>query len=95
MNGPPNLSLSTGGLAAILALGIGCTAVTFGLWNWGLLHVEAARGGVFGNLEPLVGAGLGVAFLGDVLGPFSLAGGVLLLVAAFLVTRPARVPAAL
>jgi drug/metabolite transporter (DMT)-like permease len=53
-----------------------------------MLHVEAARGGVIGNLEPLIGAALGVVFLGDVLGPFSLAGGVLLLIAAVLVTRP-------
>ena len=88
MDGPPNLALSGGGLAAILTLGLACTAVTFGLWNWGLLHVDASRGGVFGNLEPLVGAGLGVAFLGDVLGPTAVAGGVLLLVAALLVTRP-------
>lgn len=88
LEGPPPLALTGGTWASVLALGIACTAVTFGLWNWGMLHVEAARGGVLGNLEPLIGAALGVVFLGDVLGPFSLAGGVLLLVAAVLVTRP-------
>lgn len=93
MEGPPNLDVSPGAVAAILTLGLACTAVTFGLWNWGLLRVDASRGGVFGNLEPLVGAGLGVAFLGDVLGPYALAGGVLLLAAAFLVTRPQPGPA--
>ena len=88
LDGPPNLDISTGTLAAVLTLGIACTAVTFGLWNWGLLHVEAARGGVFGNLEPLVGAGLGVVFLGDVLGPTALIGGALLVAAAILATLP-------
>lgn len=88
LEGPPPLALTGGTWASVLALGLACTAVTFGLWNWGLLHVEAARGGVLGNLEPLIGAVLGVVFLGDVLGPFSLAGGALLLAAAVLVTRP-------
>lgn len=88
MEGPPPVELSDGAWAAVLALGIACTAVTFGLWNWGMLRVEAARGGVVGNLEPLIGAALGVIFLGEVLGPFSIAGGVLLLAAAVLVTRP-------
>ena len=88
LDGPPNLDVSAGTLAAVLALGVACTTVTFGLWNWGLLRVEAARGGVFGNLEPLVGAALGVAFLGDVLGPTALLGGVLLVAAAILVTLP-------
>ncbi len=88
MEGPPPVTLSAGAWAAVLALGIVCTAVTFGLWNWGMMRVEAARGGVVGNLEPLIGSLLGVVFLGEVLGPFSLAGGVLLIVAAVLVTRP-------
>ncbi len=90
MDGAPPVALSGGVWASVLALGVACTAVTFGLWNWGLLHVEAARGGVFGNLEPLVGALLGVVFLGEVLGPLSVLGGLVLLVAAFLATRPAH-----
>lgn len=88
MDGAPPVALSAGVWAAVLALGVACTAVTFGLWNWGMLRVEAARGGVVGNLEPLIGSVLGVVFLGEVLGPFSIAGGVLLVVAAVLVTRP-------
>ena len=89
MDGPPALEHSAGTWAAVVTLGIACTAITFGLWNWGLLHVEAARGGVIGNLEPLIGAALGVVFLDEVIGPYSLAGGVLLVAAAVLVTRPA------
>ncbi|MEM1042138.1 MAG: EamA family transporter [Bacteroidota bacterium] len=94
LDGVPSLSFSSGAWAAVLGLGLGCTALTFFLWNWGLLHAEAARAGVFVNLEPLVGAALGVAFLGEVLGPLAVAGGAVLLAAAFLATRPDRVPAA-
>lgn len=91
LDGTP-VVVSVGAWAAVLGLGLGCTALTFFLWNWGLLHTEAARAGVLVNLEPLVGAALGVVFLGEVLGPRSVLGGVVLLVAAFLATRPARVP---
>ena len=79
-------------LAAVVALGLGCTAVTFWLWNWGVARVEAARAGVIANVEPVVGTALGVAFLGDVLGPWTLAGGALLVASAVLATRPDRAP---
>lgn len=79
-------------LAAVVALGLGCTAVTFWLWNWGVARVEAARAGVIANIEPVVGTALGVAFLGDVLGPWTLAGGALLVASAVLATRPDRAP---
>ncbi len=91
LDGPPTFDLSVGVWAAVLGLGLGCTAVTFFLWNWGLLHAEAARAGVLVNLEPFVGAILGVVFLGEVLGPLAVLGGVVLLMAAFLATRPPRV----
>ena len=77
---------------AVIALGLGCTAVTFWLWNWGVARVEAARAGVIANIEPVVGTALGVAFLGDVLGPWTLAGGAALLASAVLATRPDRAP---
>ncbi len=75
---------------AVVALGLGCTAVTFWLWNWGVARVEAARAGVIANIEPVVGTALGVALLGDVLGPWTLLGGVALLTSAILATRPDR-----
>ena len=77
------------GWTAILALGLVCTAATFFLFTWGVLHVEAGRAGVMANLEPAVGALLGVGLLGEALGPGALAGGALLIAAALLATREA------
>jgi drug/metabolite transporter (DMT)-like permease len=93
LEGPPPVRLSALTWGALAALGVGCTAVTFGLWNWGLQRVEAARAGVFGNLEPVVGAALGVLLLGERLGPLALVGGLLVLVAAWLATKDQPGPA--
>jgi drug/metabolite transporter (DMT)-like permease len=87
LDGTPPLRFSPGVWAALLALGLACTAVTFFLWNWGLMRVDAARAGVLGNMEPLVGTLLGVTFLGDQLGALALVGGGFLLGAAILATR--------
>ncbi len=72
---------------AVVFLGLGCTALTFVLWNWGLMHIEAARAGVIANVEPVVGTLIGVLWLGDRLGPLSVVGGALLVVAAVVVSR--------
>jgi drug/metabolite transporter (DMT)-like permease len=58
--------------------GLLATASTTVLWNWGLKRVPAARAGIFVNLEPMVGAILGVAVLHEVLGRMALAGGALI-----------------
>jgi drug/metabolite transporter (DMT)-like permease len=47
--------------------------------------VPASQAGVFLNLEPVVGAALGVALLHDVLGPFALVGGMMVVAAAVVV----------
>ena len=59
------------------AMGLLETTVTTCLWNWGLSPVPASQAGVFLNLEPVVGAILGVLVLHDVLGPFGIIGGLL------------------
>ncbi len=86
----PMPMLSASGWSAVVFLGLVCTAVTFGLWNWGIMRVEAARAGVIANLEPAVGAALAVTFLGERLTPLSVLGGLVLLAAAVLATRPDR-----
>jgi drug/metabolite transporter (DMT)-like permease len=55
------------------------------LWNWGIERVPASQAGVFLNLEPVVGAMLGVVLLHDVLGSFSILGGLLVIGAAIFV----------
>jgi drug/metabolite transporter (DMT)-like permease len=85
---PPLLSLPGEILGAVLALGLVCTAVTFMLWNWALERFPASRAGVFINIEPVVGALLGVTLLRESLGLGALLGGLLVLVAAWVVSQP-------
>jgi drug/metabolite transporter (DMT)-like permease len=49
--------------------------------------VPASRAGVFLNLEPLVGALLGVLVLGEAWGPETVLGGALIVGAAVVVSR--------
>jgi drug/metabolite transporter (DMT)-like permease len=84
---------------SVVAIGIVATTVTTYLWNWGLARVPASQAGVFLNLEPVVGTVLGVLLLGDLLGPYAIAGGLLVIGAAVFVAasdnhEPAVVAAA-
>lgn len=87
---PAHLSLPTWG--ALLGLGLLCTAGTYSLWNAGLRYIPSAHAGVIINIEPLMGALLGVLFLGDAPGWRTLAGGLLVLGAALSVAlqRPVK-----
>lgn len=66
-----------GAVAATLYLGAGVTGLAFVLWNRGLAAVSASRAAVFINVQPVVGAALGVLVLGERLGDLAAAGGVL------------------
>jgi drug/metabolite transporter (DMT)-like permease len=77
-SGVPSLQYSTRAWIAVAAQGLLATASTTVLWNWGLKRVPASQAGIFVNLEPLVGAILGVALLHENLGPKVLAGGALI-----------------
>ncbi len=72
---------------SLLGLGFGCTALAYVLWNWGVARIGAARAGVYLNLEPIVGAVLGIAVLGDPIGVGIAAGGALIVLAAVIVSR--------
>ena len=86
--GLPRLGLPTaGGWASVLVLGLGCSAATYALWNWGIGKIAASRAGVFLNLEPLVGALLRVLVLGERWGPGTVVGGALILGAAVVISR--------
>jgi drug/metabolite transporter (DMT)-like permease len=79
------LSLETWG--SVAAMGILATATTTLLWNWGLQQVPASQAGVFVNLEPVVGAILGVILFHEAMGVFAIVGGLLILGAAVVVSR--------
>ena len=83
--GFPPIHLSARTWMCVLASGILATTVTTYLWNWGLARVPASQAGVFLNLEPVVGALLGVLVLHDVLGSYSILGGLLVIGAAIFV----------
>jgi drug/metabolite transporter (DMT)-like permease len=62
--------------------------MAFLLWNWGLARVPTSRAGVFLNMEPLVGAILGLIFLRESLGISAILGGLMILgSAAYFSTR--------
>jgi drug/metabolite transporter (DMT)-like permease len=84
--GLPPLQLSLTTWLALLVSGLLATSTTIVLWNWGLAHVPASHAGVFANLEPVIGAILGIAVLGERLGGLALTGGVLIIGAAVIMT---------
>lgn len=80
-----NLSLRT--WLSLAALGLLATTVATLLWNWGLSRIPASQAGVFINLEPVVGALLGAALFHDAFSARSIGGGLLIVVAAVVVSR--------
>jgi drug/metabolite transporter (DMT)-like permease len=76
--------LGTAGVAGGLYLGIVMTGLGYLVWNWALERVTAARAAIFLNVQPLVGALLGVAWLGEPATAFTVAGGALILVGLWL-----------
>jgi len=77
--GVPSLHYSTRAWVAVAEQGLFATASATVLWNWGLKRVPASHAGIFVNLEPLVGAILGVLLLHEVLGETAIAGGALII----------------
>lgn len=75
-----------GRLGVGAGLGPGALGGHLRLWNWGVGRVPASRAGVFLNLEPLVGALLGVLVLGEAWGPGTVVGGALIIGAAGVVS---------
>jgi drug/metabolite transporter (DMT)-like permease len=90
--GVPPVHLSGRVWFALLAQGLCATTTATLLWNWGVARVPAAEAGVFVNLEPALGALLGVIVLGESLGWTGVAGGLLIIAAAIAMTRHAAPP---
>lgn len=78
-----------------LYLGLVITALGYLVWNWALERVEAPRLAVFVNIQPLVGALLGVLVLREALTVYTVAGGLLILLGVHIAVaarRPKRAP---
>lgn len=87
-DGLPPATLAPGTWLAVGALGLIATTLSTVLWNWGLAHTDAGKAGAFINLEPVVGAALGVWLLHESLGASATLGGVLIVAGALIVGWP-------
>jgi drug/metabolite transporter (DMT)-like permease len=76
--------LTFGDALLLLYLGAGCSALAFVLCGYGLAHLDAGHGAVFGNLKPLVGVILAVLLLGESLTSGHFAGSALVLLGVIL-----------
>ena len=66
-----------GAVAGTLYLAIVITALGYVVWNWALARVPAPRAAIFLNVQPIVGALLGVVLLGEPVTIFTILGGIL------------------
>jgi len=76
-----------GAWAAVAFIAVFSSAIAHALWVWGVATIGPNRAGVFIHLMPLFGAVLAVAFLGEVVVPFHVAGAALVLSGVFLAGR--------
>ncbi|HLS54507.1 MAG TPA: EamA family transporter [Zeimonas sp.] len=81
------LPTGTGAWAAVAFIAVFSSAIAHALWVWGVAAIGPNRAGVFIHLMPLFGAVLAVAFLGEVVAPFHVAGAALVLSGVFLAGR--------
>ena len=84
------ISFSDLPLIPVLYLGIGSSLGAFGLYNWGMGRIPAARASSFINLVPVVSAFGAWLFLGERLAPLQIAGGAVVLLGVVLGQRNRR-----
>jgi drug/metabolite transporter (DMT)-like permease len=78
--GPPPLALSTTAWAGLIGQGLLSTFLATAAWQYGAARVGSASAGVFINLEPLLGAVIGISLFDDPAGFGLVIGGVLIIV---------------
>ena len=83
-------AVSVSALAGTVYLAVVITALGYVAWNWALARIEAARAAPFLTVQPVVGALLGAAALGDPVSIYTLVGGLLIVAGLWLsaATRP-------
>lgn len=81
---PPSVWLDLGLMALF------CTYLAYRLYFTGLRQVEASRAVLVATIEPVVAAVLAATLFGERLGALAIVGGLLVLSAAALASRPAR-----
>nr|WP_320134008.1 DMT family transporter [uncultured Holophaga sp.] len=61
----PRIHLNSGGVLALLYMGLACTALAHTLWNRALSQLEAGSCALFYPIQPLAAAALGALWLGE------------------------------
>lgn len=90
LHGAPPLALSPVAWSGIIGQGILSTFFATAAWQYGAARVDSASAGVFINIEPLIGAALGIGLFGDPVGWPVLLGGMLIVVGSIVVVRGER-----
>jgi drug/metabolite transporter (DMT)-like permease len=90
LHGAPPLALSAVAWSGIIGQGLLSTFFATAAWQYGAARVDSASAGVFINIEPLIGATLGVSLFGDPVGWPVLVGGMLIVLGSIVVVRGER-----
>lgn len=90
LHGAPPLRFSLAAWGGILGSGLLATLAATAAWSWGSARVGSAAAGVFINIEPLVGAIIGITVFGDHAGTALLAGGALIIAGSVIVVLGER-----
>ena len=69
-------TVSVRGWVGVLFLGIVASGLAYVVYNWTLRHLEASVVGALSNLDPIVGVLSAVIFLGEIMGPLQVVGGI-------------------
>jgi len=90
LHGPPRLDVSPVAWAGVIGQGLISTLLATAAWQYGARRVGSATAGVFINIEPLMGAALGVLLFGDRMNPGLVVGGAMILVGSVAVVMGER-----
>lgn len=90
IHGAPPLALSPVAWSGIIGQGLLSTFLATAAWQYGAARVDSASAGVFINIEPLIGAALGIGLFGDPVGWPVMLGGMLIVVGSIVVVRGER-----
>jgi len=90
LHGAPPLALGPVAWSGIVGQGLLSTFLATAAWQYGATRVDSASAGVFINIEPLVGALIGIGLFGDPAGWPLLLGGVLIVAGSIVVVRGER-----
>ena len=87
IHGPPPFALGAVAWSGIVGQGLLSTFLATAAWQYGAARVDSASAGVFINIEPLIGAALGIGLFGDPAGWPILFGGALIVTGSIVVVR--------